>query len=117
MLINTPNFLVFSMKLPKTTKRYCPHCKKHTEHSIKNQSFRGLNKTHTTSKGSKTRVRARGLRRGAGNLGRFSKGALSSWKRYGKKTSKKTDLRYTCKECNKTHIQKKGFRAKRIEFK
>ena len=104
------------MKLPKLVKRYCPHCKKHTEHSVRNQSFKGLNKKHTQSRGSQTRVKKRGLRRGFGNLGKFSRGALGSWKRYGKKSSKKTDLRYTCKECNKTHVQKQGFRAKRIEF-
>jgi large subunit ribosomal protein L44e len=114
--LKPPNFPFIRMKLPKTVKRHCPFCKKHTTHSIKNQSFKGLNKNHTMSRGSKTRVRARGLRRGFGNLGRFSKGALSSWKRYGKKTTKKTDLRYTCKECNKTHVQKKGIRTKRVEF-
>ena len=105
------------MKLPKTTKRYCPYCKKHAEHSIKNVTNKGLNKTHTMSRSSKSRVKARGLRRGIGNLGRFSKKALSGWKRYGKKQTKKTDLRYTCKECKKTHSQKKGMRTKRVEFK
>ncbi len=104
------------MKLPKTTKRLCPYCKKHTTHTIKNQTFKGLNKTHTMSRGSKPRVKARGLRRGTGNLGRFSKKAMGSWKRYGKKQTKKTDLRYTCKECGKTHMQKKGTRTKRVEF-
>jgi len=34
----------------------------------------------------------------------------------GKKMSKKTDLRYTCSVCGKTHMQSKGFRAKKIEF-
>ncbi len=104
------------MKLPKSVKRHCPFCKKHTVHTIKNQSFKGLNKTHTMSRGSKPRVRSRGLRRGFGNLGRFSKKAMGSWKRYGKKQTKKTDLRYTCKECGKTHVQKKGTRAKKVEF-
>ena len=105
------------MKLPKSIKRLCPYCKKHTVHTIKNQSFRGLNKNHTMSRSSKPRLRARGLRRGFGNLGRFSKGALSSWKMYGKKTTKKTDLRYTCKVCSKTHMQRTGTRTKRVEFK
>lgn len=104
------------MKLPKLVKRLCPFCKKHTEHSVKNQSFRGLNKTHTMSRGSKPRVMARGLRRGHGNKGRFSRPAIASWKMTGKKSTKKTDLRYTCKECKKTHVQKQGFRAKRVEF-
>jgi large subunit ribosomal protein L44e len=104
------------MHLPKTVNRYCPTCKKHTEHSIKNHSNKGLNSNRTQARGSKSRVRKRGLRRGHGNLGKFSRGAMSSWKRYGKKTSKKTDLRYTCKECKKTHVQRKGFRTKKIEF-
>ena len=81
------------MKLPKTVKRLCKKCKKHTDHSVKNQSFKGLNYKHHQSRGSKVRVRKRGLRRGVGNLGRFSKGALGSWKRYGKKTTKKSDIR------------------------
>lgn len=105
------------MHMPKLMNRHCPNCKKHTEHSVKNQSNRGLNKKRTMARGSQSRVKRRGLRRGAGNLGKFSRGALSSWKRYGKKTSKKTDLRYTCKDCKKTHVQRKGFRSKRIEFK
>jgi large subunit ribosomal protein L44e len=104
------------MKLPKTIKRLCPFCKKHTDHTIKNQSNRGLNKNHTMARGSKSRVRARGLRRGVGNLGKFSRGAISSWKRFGKKTTKKTDLRYTCKVCKKTHMQKAGKRTKKVEF-
>jgi len=52
-----------------------------------------------------------------GNRGKLSKGALTQWKRYGKKTSKKTDLRYECSVCKKTHMQRKGFRSRRIEFK
>ncbi len=69
------------------------------------------------SRGAKSRVKSRGLRRGVGNLGRFSKKAMGSWKRYGKKQTKKTDLRYTCKECSKTSMQKKGKRTKKVEFK
>ena len=104
------------MKIPKSMKRYCKHCKKHTEHKVKNQSFRGLNKEHTQSRMSQTRVKKRGLRRGVGNLGRFSKGAMSKWKRYGVKGSKKTDLRYTCEVCKKTSVQAEGIRAKKVEF-
>jgi len=61
-------------------------------------------------------MRKRGEGRGKGNVGKLSKGALTKWKRYGKKSSKKTDLRYECKECKKIHMQKKGIRAKRVEF-
>ncbi|KHO45372.1 MAG: large subunit ribosomal protein L44e [archaeon GW2011_AR3] len=102
------------MKLPKTRKKYCPYCKKHTEHKItltKKKSPRSM------SYGSKVRARLRGRARGTGNLGRYSKPAVTSWKMTGKKVTKKTDLRYTCTKCNKMHNQRYGIRAKRVEFK
>lgn len=105
------------MKLPKTTKRYCPFCKKHTEQKIALAKKKTPSSVHPMGYGSKKRMKLRGEARGHGNVGKLSKGALSSWKRYGKKSSKKTDLRLTCKECGKTHVQRKSFRAKRIEFK
>ena len=67
--------------------------------------------------GSKVRARLRGKARGSGNKGRYSKPAISKFKMTGKKTSKKTDFRYACSECKKVHMQKKGIRAKRVEFK
>ncbi len=67
--------------------------------------------------GSKLRARRRGLARGLGNMGRYSKPAITKFKMTGKKSSKKTDLRYECSICKKQHMQKKGFRAKRLEFK
>ncbi len=68
------------------------------------------------TKGSKYRARQRGQARGTGNMGRYSKPAVTQFKRTGKKPTKKTDLRYSCKECQKSHMQKKGIRAKRVEF-
>ena len=50
-------------------------------------------------------------------MGRYSKPAITKFKMTGKKSSKKTDLRYECSECKKQHTQSKGFRAKKIEFK
>ena len=105
------------MKVPKITKRHCPYCKKHTEHKVAVAKKRTPSSAHPMGKGSKKRMKKRGQGRGFGNLGKLSKGALGSWKRYGKKSTKKTDFRYTCKECNKTHIQKKGIRTKKVEFK
>ena len=102
------------MKLNKTRMRYCPFCKKHTEHKV-SQAKRGAPRSMTY--GSKVRARRRGYARGAGNRGRYSKPAISKFKRSGEKLSKKVDLRYTCKICNKTHVQKQGFRAKKVEFK
>lgn len=102
------------MKIPKIKKRYCPYCKKHTDHKV--ASAKKKNPSSLTY-GSKIRAKKRGAARGHGNLGRYSKPAISKFKMTGKKSSKKTDLRYECKVCKKTHAQKKGFRARRIEFK
>ncbi|MFH1682164.1 MAG: hypothetical protein ABIA37_00045, partial [Candidatus Woesearchaeota archaeon] len=92
------------MKIPKQMKRMCPFCKTHTAHKVINQKFKGLNKNHTQTHGSQTRTKKRGRRTGSGNLGRFSRPAIAKWKKTGVKTSKKTDLRYTCQICKKTHI-------------
>ena len=102
------------MKIPKTRKRLCPKCKKHTEHNVKQEKNRGRSKTHTMSRASNSRLLKRGLRRGTGNLGRFSKPPKP--KMTGKKLTKKTDLRYTCTECKKVHCQSSGFRVKKLEF-
>lgn len=101
------------MKLPKSVKRYCPKCKAHTEQKVE-QSKRG--RPSQLSYGSKFRARKRGRARGHGNMGRYSKPAISKFKSTGKKQSKKTDLRYRCSKCKKAWVQKEGFRAKRLEF-
>lgn len=102
------------MKLPKQTKKYCRKCKKHTVHKIANVKSKGRSKSHPLSKGSTKRIRARGERRGAGNKGRYSKPTKP--KRTGAKASKKTNLKYTCTECKKSSLQKKGIRAKKVVF-
>lgn len=104
------------MKIRKIMRRHCPYCKKHTEHKVALAKKKGRNAAHPLSRGSTKRLRRRGQRRGVGSLGKYSKPAVSKFKMAGKKLSKKTDLRYTCKECNKTHTQSKGFRVKRLEF-
>jgi large subunit ribosomal protein L44e len=101
------------MKIPKTIKRFCKHCKKHTEHKV------AANKKKTPSslkRGSKYRAKLRGLARGMGNLGRYSKPAVTKFKRSGAKSTKKTDLRYSCVVCKKTSMQAQGIRAKKVEF-
>ncbi|PIN76678.1 50S ribosomal protein L44e [Candidatus Woesearchaeota archaeon CG10_big_fil_rev_8_21_14_0_10_36_11] len=101
------------MKIPKSAKRLCKTCKKHTDHKI------AQNKKRTASSlswGSKYRARKRGDARGTGNMGRYSKPAVSKWKRTGAKATKKTDLRYTCTVCKKMSSQRSGIRAKRVEF-
>ena len=101
------------MKFPKSMKRYCPKCVSHTEQkvsSVKRKSPSSL------SYGSKKRAKLRGRARGKGNRGRYSKPAVTKFKMTGKKQSKKTDLRYQCGQCNKTTVQKEGFRIKKLEF-
>lgn len=95
---------------------FCPICKKHTEHGVHPAKKRTMGTAHPRSHGSKYRMAERGKSTGTGNKGRMSKGALSGWKMYGKKGSKKTDLRFTCKTCKKTNVQRKGFRAKKLEL-
>ena len=111
--LNVPSF-PRGMKIPKTRKRYCPKCKKHTEHKVA-QNKKG--KPGSLTYGSKVRAKLRGQARGKGSKGRYSKPAISKFKMTGKKTSKKLDLRYTCSECKKTHVQNKGIRARKVEFK
>jgi large subunit ribosomal protein L44e len=105
------------MKFPKEIKRYCPNCKKHTTQKVKNEKNRGKNKANPMSQFSQIRMKLRGLSTGTGNKGKLSRGALNSWKRFNKKHSKKTDLRYTCLECGKTNVSaSKGYRTKKIQI-
>ena len=101
------------MKIPKTIKRLCPHCKTHEEHKVTQAKKKGAS---SLSYGSKYRARKRGKARGYGNLGRYSKPAVTKWKMTGKKATKKTDLRYQCATCKKSHVQSAGMRARRVEF-
>jgi len=111
--LNSHQILVL-MKMPKTTNRYCPYCKRHTQHSI---SLNKKRSPRSMTYGSKLRARRRGAARGIGNMGRYSKPAITKFKMTGKKASKKVDLRYECSKCKKKHMKKKGFRAKKFEFK
>jgi len=99
------------MKIPKTTKRYCPYCKKKTEQKIKIVSTGA--KRGTLTRGSKSRAKNRGQNRGIGNKGKYSKPAVSKFKRKTK-TTKKTNIMYTCKECGKSKYKKKGKRTSKL---
>ncbi len=101
------------MRIPKKTNRYCPYCKKHQEHKISNVS--GGHKRGTLKRGSIQRAKKRGLGIGMGNKGRW--GSKPTTPKRKTKTTKKTNLTYKCKECGKTHYQKKGVRAGKIEVK
>ena len=100
------------MKIPKTKQRYCPFCKKKTQHKIKAVST-GF-KRGTLRRGSLSRARKRGKGIGMGNLGKWgSKPAVSKFKRKTK-TTKKTNFMYTCSVCGKSHYQRRGKRAGKV---
>ena len=102
------------MKRPKQTKKYCKTCKTSTAHKV--DQYKVAGKRSVLTQGSKARAQKRGKHTGHGNNGRFSRGAISSFKRTGAKISKKTALRYTCTKCKKASQQKSGVRCKKVEF-
>jgi ribosomal protein L44E len=100
------------MKIPKITNRYCPYCKKKTKQKIKSVSTGG--KRGTLTRGSISRAKKRGLGVGIGNKGKWgSKPAVTKFKRKSK-TTKKTNIMYTCQECKKSKYQKKGKRTSKL---
>ena len=71
-------------------------------------------KRGTLKRGSLARAKKRGLGTGIGNKGRWgSKPAVSKFKRKAK-TTKKTNIMYTCETCGKSKYQKKGQRAGKV---
>ena len=99
------------MKIPKKTNRYCPFCKKKTEQKIKLLSTGA--KRGTLKRGSKDRAKLRGSNIGFGNKGKYSKPAVTKFKRKIK-TTKKAVFIYTCKECGKSKNSKKGIRTSKV---
>jgi len=97
------------MKKPKKTKRYCPYCKKKTEQKLKEPS---KGKGSSLKRGGKTRIHLRGLWRGIGNQGRFSR--MKNQQKGKRKTTKKTNILYTCTECGKSKSQKQGKRTGKL---
>jgi len=105
---------LIKMKLPKETRRHCPTCKKHTVHKIDTAKQRARSSARPLSRWSPSRTKLRNYRTGKGNLGRFSKPAVKSWKRKTKVTRRIT-VTYKCSVCGKMHNIKKAIRAGRIE--
>ena len=93
------------MEIPKTQKRYCPFCKKHTVHTVRRIGI-----------GKIKRRMAQGQRRFKRKMKGFGSYPRSNPKGRSKPT-KKLDLRYKCKNCGKEHTIGKGFRIKKFELK
>jgi len=101
------------MRQPKNKKRYCVFCKKHTETKVEPVS--SGHKRGSLRRGGKARMRMRGLWRGMGSHGKYSKPAIGSWKRKIKNT-KKTNVMYTCQVCKKSLTQKYGKRSGKFKL-
>ena len=102
------------MKIPKITNKYCPKCRKHTEHIV---SLAKKRERSSMKKYALGRLKKRSAGKvGYGNKGRYSRKALSHFKMTGAKTSKKVDLRFKCKTCNKITVQSHGFRTRKPTF-
>jgi len=96
-------FRTITMKMPKTTKRYCRKCKTHTMHKADLVSTG--HKRGTLKRGSLDRAKKRGTMTGIGNQGKRSRPAIKSWKRKTKTTTRKV-LTYKCSECKKSTISR-----------
>ena len=93
------------MEIPNEQKRYCPFCRKHTLHTVKRVSA----------------SKARGLLSHGQRIFKRKMKGFGSYPRTNPKgrakPTKKLDLRYKCKVCNKEHTVGKGFRIKKFELK
>ena len=90
-------------------RTFCPHCNTHTVHKV------AIEKTRQRGAGlSKGARRQERHNRGYGNKGRYSKRPVAS-RNMRTKTTKKSDLRLKCNECNKKQIRVRP-RAKRVEM-
>ena len=99
------------MKLPRRVRKYCPYCKKVTEHKVI------IVKTVKVRRGlSFGARRAREGKKGMGNKGKFSKRPLTQRKRGVFKVSKGVDIRLECMVCKKQHIWNIKGRYKKVEL-
>ncbi len=92
------------MKIPKIQRKYCPFCRKHTEHEV-----------HRVGVGKKKSSLSAGQRRFLRKMKGYGSFPRTNPKGREKPT-RKLDLRYKCKECGKMHVIGEGFRIKKFEF-
>lgn len=99
------------MKIPKTIKRHCPFCKKHTKHSVDRVKTSGRRPGSALKAGS--RYRTIKLHKGYGGS---PYPMIEHGKKYGAKSSQKLMLKYTCSECKKKHQSGSSKRIKKFEI-
>jgi large subunit ribosomal protein L44e len=91
------------MKMKKKIKRYCPYCKKHTEHIVERAKKR---------KPSELTWGQRQFRRVMRGYGGYPRPLPDN-----AKPTKKLDLRYKCTVCGKMHTRSNGgFRVSKFEL-
>ncbi|MHA2380598.1 MAG: 50S ribosomal protein L44e [Candidatus Thorarchaeota archaeon] len=90
------------MKMKPVMNKYCPRCRKYTEHSV------------SAYKKGKDRSLAQGRRRMDRKTKGYGSFPRAIQKRFAK-TTKKTMLKYKCGECDHT-VQSKGIRLKKVEI-
>lgn len=90
------------MKFPKEMSTFCPHCGKHTPHTV------------SLYKRGKERAMSWGARRQAGRKKGYGGQKFPELVRTAK-TTKKATLRLKCKECNK-EVMRKGLRLRKAEI-
>lgn len=92
------------MKVPREMRTYCPHCKKHTMHTVK-----------IASKG-RTRSLSFGTRKHEKKLS--GHGGKRAGEKTVKKYGKRQKLMLSCQECKKSHEKVIGSRTrKKAEIK
>ncbi len=96
------------VKVPKEQRRYCPYCRQHTQHRVKEEK-----------KGSASTLK-KGHRRRQGKIDKGYGGFPyedPAHRTRGQKNplSKKMPLVLTCAECGKAHIAKKPLRTQHLE--
>lgn len=98
------------MKIPREIKRYCPFCRKHQIHVVKQVKTAGRRKSALKF----------GERRRRPNIDRGYGGSpypkTEHGVKYGAKVTKKVMVKYTCKVCNKSHQNAKPVRLKKFEI-
>ena len=97
------------VKLPKRLKRYCPYCKTHTE-----------NEEKLVSKGKATKLkkifrhRQENVENGYGGFPYANPAHRSRGRK--NPSSRKQDMKFTCKICGKVHQKMNPIRGSKIEF-
>ena len=94
------------MKFPKTQRKYCPYCKKHTEQKV--SIFKAKSRPKTKKRSLKWGVRHYAeIMSGYGGTTRIVVSPV--------KTSKKVALRFECTVCKKKYFKQHPKRAGKVE--